>query len=185
MKRSKKLIGLFALTLVMTVLIPVCAGAVTYYEVNNADDDPEVHTFLFLRDTPVYYPGYTTNIIDHYAPGTCVQYLGKSPKGGWYFVRTPDGKEGYMYHTYLKQVKKTNTKGSTAYVKEDAGKYYDLEKGVDGYYAKVYSDTRTNSQLIASFLGGTKVTVLEENGSWVKVYSSGVTGYMRKSDIDY
>ena len=187
MKLSLRQLSLTLALLTLITLIPLSAGAVTYYEVNNKDDDPEVHTFLFLRETPVYYPGYTSNIIDHYAPGTCVQFLRTSPKGGWYYVRTPDGKEGYMYHTYLKKVKTKTVSGQKAYVREDAGKYYgkDNQSFKAGHYATVYSEASNRSQVLASFLGGTQVTVLEKNDKWTKVYSSGVIGYMRTGDIDF
>ena len=121
--------------------------------------------WLRLRDEA----NFNGDTIDSYYTGTKVTVL--DTVGGWYYVRTPNGKVGYMYGKYLTS-SGTGTSGSvssnvTAYVTSKNGQGVRLRHGAGTGYG-----------VIDLYSVGTKATILSAGTYWHYISIGGQKGYM-------
>ncbi len=121
--------------------------------------------WLRLRDEA----NFNGDTIDSYYTGTKVTVL--DTVGGWYYVRTPNGKAGYMCGKYLTS-SGTGTSGSTstsvtAYVTSKNGQGVRLRTGPGTGYG-----------VIDLYSVGTKATILSAGTYWHYISIGGQKGYM-------
>ena len=148
---------LAALTLLM--LMPALAMAAEFAVVRGGR--------LNLRE----YADAQSDSLGKYATGSWVRL--ESQQGGWWYVRTMDGKRGYMDASYLDRGSSDN--GGT--VRYANGGYVNLRSGPALTYGVV---TRVTS--------GATVYIQDDSYEWNYVYTyvngSAVYGYMHDSFID-
>lgn len=111
---------------------------------------------------------FNGSTISSYYTGTTVTVL--STRGAWYYVRTPDGKVGYMYGSYLTAASGSGSStgtGVTAYVTSSNG------KGV-----RMRSGPGTGYGVIAQYAVGTRATILTAGTYWHYISINGQKGYM-------
>ena len=147
---------LFA-ALLLALLMPCLALAADFAVVSQGK--------LNLRE----YASSASRSLGRYGSGTWVRLEG-GQTGGWYPVRTPDGKRGYMAGNYLT----FSGGGSDATVRYAPGGYVNLRSGPSLDAAVV---TRVNS--------GTGVSIIGESGSWYRVsvmqHGQNYRGYIHES----
>lgn len=159
---------LLCLLLCLAVLLPCISAA--------AETTKVAAYMLRLREKP----SFSAKVLDAYPRGTKVTILKKGPE--WTKVQV-HSKTGYMqtgllaYARYKTQAEKEvifsekgNTKkavssGETAYI-------------VKGIKLNLRSSAGTDGDIIASFRGGTKVTILKKGRNWSLVEVKGLQGYM-------
>ena len=126
--------------------------------------------WLCLRD------GASTSakIISAYYTGTEVTLLGGS--GEWFYVRTPDGRTGYMNAGYL-TITGSITGGQVA-----AGQDATVVSG-NGKPVNLRTGPGVSYHIIGTYPVGTAMTVLSQGDSWSQVHIDGVTGYMMNDFI--
>lgn len=112
--------------------------------------------------------------ISAYYTGTTVTLLGGS--GSWYYVRTPDGKTGYMHSSYL------TITGSITGGQLDENTAATVISA-NGKPVRLRSGPSVNYSIIASYAVGTPLTVLSTGETWSKVRINGRTGYMMNEFI--
>ena len=167
MKTRKVRIRLICLLLCLMVLTP-CVSAL--------GETTKVAAYLLrLREKP----STSSRVLDAYPRGTTVTILRKGTD--WTKVRV-HGKEGYMmtalltYGRYKKpnessgsstpdSVKPSVSSGDTAYI-------------IRGVRLNLREAASSSSEIIGSFRGGTKVTVLKKGKYWTYVEVQGLVGYM-------
>ena len=168
--RSKVLIRLLCLTLCLTVLLP-CVSAL-------AETTKVAAYMLRLREKP----SASAKVLDAYPRGTKVTILKKGPE--WTKVKV-HSKTGYMQTNKLayakyktkaekealfsgsstKKTSKKVTSGETAYI-------------IKGVRLNLRSTPDSSGEIIGSYRGGTKVTVIEKGRHWSLVEVKGIQGYM-------
>ncbi len=161
MKRLTAII--LTLTLVLTLFAPAAMAADYATAVVKGG-------WLRLRD------GASTDAetISAYYTGTTVTILGGS--GQWYYVRTPDGKTGYMHSGYL-TITGSITGGQ---VTQPVGAYV---TSANGQAVRLRSGPHVNFPILATYAVGTPLTVLSTGDSWSQVSINGRTGYMMNEFI--
>ncbi|MBR6667423.1 MAG: SH3 domain-containing protein [Clostridia bacterium] len=112
--------------------------------------------------------------ISAYFTGTTVTILGGS--GEWYYVRTPDGKTGYMHSGYL------NITGSITGGQLDENTAA-VVTSRNGLAVRLRSGPSTQYPIIASYRVGTPLTILTTGDTWSKIRINGRTGYMMNDYI--
>ena len=164
---SKLWVRLICLVLCMTVLLP-CVSAL-------AETTKVASYMLRLREKP----STSSKVLDAYPRGTRVTILKKGSE--WTKVKVGD-KVGYMQTDKLAYAKyktreerssydskstskKTSVTGTTAYV-------------VKGVRVNLRDEASNTGDIIASFRGGTKVTILKKGKVWCHVEVKGLIGYM-------
>ena len=164
---SKMWVRLICLVLCMTVLLP-CVSAL-------AETTKVASYMLRLREKP----STSSKVLDAYPRGTRVTILKKGSE--WTKVKVGD-KVGYMQTDKLAYAKyktreerssydskstskKTSVTGTTAYV-------------VKGVRVNLRDEASNTGDIIASFRGGTKVTILKKGKVWCHVEVKGLIGYM-------
>ena len=164
---SKLWVRLICLVLCMTVLLP-CVSAL-------AETTKVASYMLRLREKP----STSSKVLDAYPRGTRVTILKKGSE--WTKVKVGD-KTGYMQTDKLAYAKyktreerssydskstskKTSVTGTTAYV-------------VKGVRVNLRDEASNTGDIIASFRGGTKVTILKKGKIWCHVEVKGLIGYM-------
>ena len=164
---SKMWVRLICLVLCMTVLLP-CVSAL-------AETTKVASYMLRLREKP----STSSKVLDAYPRGTRVTILKKGSE--WTKVKVGD-KVGYMQTDKLAYAKyktreerssydskstskKTSVTGTTAYV-------------VKGVRVNLRDEASNTGDIIASFRGGTKVTILKKGKIWCHVEVKGLIGYM-------
>ena len=167
--RSKIWIRLLCLTLCLSVLLP-CVSAL--------GETTKVATYMLrLREKP----STSAKVLDAYPRGTRVTILKKGSE--WTKVQV-HSKTGYMmtsmlaygkYKTKAQReeiataatTKKTATvaAGDTAYI-------------IKGTWLNLREEANSNCAVIASFRGGTPVTVIRKGRYWSFVEVKGLQGYM-------
>ena len=164
---SKLWVRLICLVLCMTVLLP-CVSAL-------AETTKVASYMLRLREKP----STSSKVLDAYPRGTRVTILKKGSE--WTKVKVGD-KVGYMQTDKLAYAKyktreerssydskstskKTSVTGTTAYV-------------VKGVRVNLRDEASNSGDIIASFRGGTKVTILKKGKVWCHVEVKGLIGYM-------
>ena len=160
-------VRLICLVLCMTVLLP-CVSAL-------AETTKVASYMLRLREKP----STSSKVLDAYPRGTRVTILKKGSE--WTKVKVGD-KVGYMQTDKLAYAKyktreerssydskstskKTSVTGTTAYV-------------VKGVRVNLRDEASNSGDIIASFRGGTKVTILKKGKVWCHVEVKGLIGYM-------
>lgn len=120
---------------------------------------------------------FESETITSYYTGTVVEILGSY--GNWYYVRTPDGRIGYMYGDFLQLG--VNGNGST--VKPDAANAFVTSH--NGYGVRLRKGPGTGYRVIHTYAVGTPVTVLEQGTNWCRVSINGTVGYMMSQFLNF
>ena len=112
---------------------------------------------------------YNAETISAYYTGTTVTILGGA--GAWYYVRTPDGKQGYMHSDFLT----AGDRAGDGQLDENTAAYVTSKNGLS---VRLRTGPSTQYSTIASYAVGTPVTILISGDDWCKVRIGGRTGYM-------
>lgn len=161
MKRLTALI--LTLTLLLTLLAPSAMAADYATAVVKGG-------WLRLRDAA----SSDAETISAYFTGTTVTILGGS--GQWFYVRTPDGKTGYMHSGYL-TITGSITGGQ---VEENADA---MVTSANGQPVRLRSGPSVNYPIIATYAVGTPLTVVSAGDNWSQVRINGRIGYMMNDFI--
>ena len=120
-------------------------------------------------------------VLDAFPRGTRVTVLKKGDT--WTRVRV-SGKEGYMMTSYLSiGKKKTEDSGK----QKDSGNDKPMESsGTTAYVVKgvrlnLRAEANASCEILGSYRGGTKVTILKKGKYWSRVEVNGLVGYMGSS----
>lgn len=166
--KSKIQIRLLCLLLCLAVLLP-CVSAMA--------ETTKVATYLLrLREKP----SASAKVLDAYPRGTKVTILKKGAE--WTRVQV-HSKTGYMQTNMLAYARyKTSEEKEVIFsAKEDTAKA--VSSGETAYIIKgvklnLRSTAGTDGDIIASFRGGTSVTILKKGRNWSFVEVKGLQGYM-------
>lgn len=167
--RSKLWVRLLCLILCLTVLLP-CVSAL-------AETTKVAAYMLRLREKP----STSAKVLDAYPRGTTVTILKKGSE--WTKVRVRS-KTGYMMTSMLaygrnknKTTKQTSSSGKTEKKKSGvtSGETAYIMKGIR---LNLRAEANNTSDIIASFRGGTTVTVISKGKYWSLVEVRGLQGYM-------
>ena len=123
---------------------------------------------------------YGTDTLNLRAQGSSSsQWLGSYTRGTWveingspnnfYYVRTPDGKTGYMSKNYIDQVIDDSDFVWTALVTNNNG----------GAFLNFRAQPNYNAQVLGIFYNGVPLHVLSASNGWYCVQINGQTGYVR------
>ena len=156
MKRFRAVLAILLLMTVFAAMTPVTASADTKMKVTTNN--------LRLRNGP----GLDYTVKGRYKIGTVVTVLSSKTSRHWYYVKTRDGKTGWMYKTYLKKT----TTGVVA-AKETASGTAIAQKNV--YMRKGPS---TSYDRILTVRNGKTMRIIGKSGSWYKVRYNGKTGFV-------
>lgn len=164
---TKKLIRLLCLILCMAVLLPCVSAA--------AETTKVASYMLRLREKP----STSAKVLDAYPRGTKVTILKKGAT--WTRVQV-HGKTGYMQSDKLAYAKYKTTAEREA-ITSSSSRKKTVSSGETAYIIKgvrlnLRSEANSTSEIIASFRGGTKVTVLNKGRHWSLVEVKGLQGYM-------
>lgn len=117
------------------------------------------------------YASSSSPSLGQYKGGTWIRIIGQATNG-WYPVIAPDGKNGYMYGTYLTFA---NTRS------------YGIVKYAQGGYVNLRSGPSLNYPIVTQVTSGTSVSILDDSYEWnyvsVMVYGNSYQGYMHDSLI--
>ena len=174
MRTDVRWIRLLCLVLCLAVLLP-CAGA-------GAETTKVAAYLLRLRETP----SDSGKVLDAYPRGTVVTILKKGDT--WSKVRVHE-KTGYMMTSMLKigrdqaSAASSGTNTTTTARTTTAVTAASLVSGETAYVMKgirlnLREGATSDSEIIASFRGGTKVTILKKGRYWSRVSVNGYEGYM-------
>ena len=168
MVTKKSWIRFICILLCLSVLLPVVSAAA---------ETTKVSAYLLrLRAQP----SSKAKVLDAYPRGTTVTILRKDPT--WTKVRV-HGKVGYMQTSRLAYSRNANFSSSSG---SKSGSSSGSSKVSTGSVKHIMAGVRLNlreqanswSDIIASFRGGTKVTVLRAGHYWSYVRVDGLEGYM-------
>lgn len=166
---SRIWVRLLCLLLCFTVLLPCISAA--------AETTKVAAYLLRLREKP----STSSKVLDSYPRGTRVTILKKGLE--WTKVRV-HGKTGYMQTSRLAYAKyKTTAEREAITSSSIKGSSKSVASGDTAYVMKgvrlnLRDKAGTDSEIIASFRGGTKVTVLKKGNHWSHVVVDGLEGYM-------
>ena len=164
---SKVWIRLLCLILCLAVLLP-CVSAL--------GETTKVAAYMLrLREKP----STSSKVLDAYPRGTKVTILQKGSE--WTKVKV-GGKTGYMQTDKLSYAKYKTAEERAGY-DSDSGTKKAVTSGTTAYIIKgvrvnLREEANSDSDIIASFRGGTKVTILKKGKYWCQVEVKGLTGYM-------
>ena len=119
-------------------------------------------------------PSFDAETLTSYYTGTVVTVL--QTTGSWSHVRTPDGRTGYMYSTYL------SSSGSVGSGGGSTGGNATVWSG-NGYPVRMRTGPSTGYRVVARYPVGTRVTVLERGSYWSRIQVGGLSGYMMNEFI--
>lgn len=159
----KRFFAVLLVAALLLSLLPAAAMAAKYATV--------VGGWLRLRSAA----NFNATTITSYYTGTEVEILGTT--GGWYKVRTPDGRTGYMYGQYLKVGSSSSSSGSSV------GNAYVTSH--NGYGVRMRTGPGTGYRVIRTYDVGTPVTVLQSGSYWSKISVNGTVGYMMTQFLTY
>ena len=170
---SKKLIRILCLILCLSVVMP-CVSAL--------GETTKVSAYLLrLREKP----SSTGKVLDAYPRGTKVTILKKDDD--WTKVEV-HGKQGYMKTSMLAYSKDQDSEGTTTETNNDTKKTTtkkssSISTGDTKYIEKgirlnLREKASSSSDVLGSFRGGTKVTILKKGNYWSRVEVKGQVGYM-------
>ena len=167
--KSKCWIRLICLILCLAVLLP---------SVSALAETTKVATYMLrLREKP----STSSKVLDAYPRGTKVTILKKGVE--WTKVKV-GGKTGYMQSSKLAYAKyKTNAEREAIVSNKSTTKKTGVTSGETAYIMKgvklnLRAEANNTSDIIASFRGGTKVTVIKKGRHWSLVEVKGLEGYM-------
>ena len=167
--KSKLWVRLICLTLCLAVLLP-CVSALA--------ETTKVATYMLrLREKP----STSAKVLDAYPRGTKVTILKKGSE--WTKVKV-GGKTGYMQSNKLAYAKyKTKAQREALVSNETTTKKTGVASGDTAYIMKgvrlnLRAEASNTSDILASFRGGTKVTVISKGKYWSLVEVKGLQGYM-------
>jgi mannosyl-glycoprotein endo-beta-N-acetylglucosaminidase len=166
--KTNKGIRLLCLVLCLSVLLP-CVSAL--------GETAKVSAYLLRLRASASEKG---KVLDAFPRGTKVKILKNGDE--WTKVEV-HGKEGYM-KTSMLSIKKDSDDDSGSKDSKDSGKKKSsLSSGSTAYVQKgirlnLREKASSSSDILGSFRGGTKVSVLKKGGYWSKVEVDGLTGYM-------
>jgi len=173
---SKAWVRLLCLILCLTVLMP-CVSAL--------GETTKVAAYLLrLREKP----SSDSKVLDAYPRGTKVTILKKGTT--WTRVQV-HGKTGYMKTDLLAYGKNRNSSGSSSSKSsKSSGTGTSITDGTTAYIVKGVRlnlrDLPSNEgDIIGSYRGGTKVTVLKKGKIWSLVEVKGKQGYMGTDYLTY
>lgn len=163
--KKKRFIACMAAIVLLLLSIPLASFATKYAYVISND-------VLHLR----LYPSSDTSstILGKYRNGTKVTIINTNNKY-WYRVKTPDGKYGYMYKTYLST---PFDDGSSSGGSGSIGTGYRYIKSGIGY-VNMRKNASVNSRLLDQLAGGTRVYVLSSGATWSRVRYNGTLGWIK------
>lgn len=167
--KSKFWIRLVCLTLCLAVLLP-CVTAL-------AETTKVASYMLRLREKP----STSSKVLDAYPRGTKVTILKKGVE--WTKVKV-GGKIGYMQTNKLSYAKYKTKAEKEAMVSGNTGsKTSGIISGDTAYIIKgvrlnLRAEADNTSDIIGSYRGGTKVTVIKKGKYWSLVEVKGLQGYM-------
>lgn len=165
--KSRRSIACLFVILLMIVMVPLSAFADTATVLASA---------LYLREDPAS----GASAIGLYRYGTRVTVLNTTRYRNWYQVRTPDGKTGYMYKSYLSSVSSggsASSSSSSSSSRSSTTTMYIYSS--NGGSVNMRSKASTSSKLVDRLLVGTKVTVLSKGTYWSEIKYGSKTGYVR------
>ena len=167
--KSKLWVRLICLILCLAVLLP---------SVSALAETTKVATYMLrLREKP----STSSKVLDAYPRGTKVTILKKGEE--WTKVKV-GGKTGYMQSSKLAYAKyKTNAEREAIVSNKSTTKKTGVTSGETAYIMKgvklnLRAEANNTSDIIASFRGGTKVTVIKKGRHWSLVEVKGLEGYM-------
>ena len=140
-----------------------------------ADTATVLASALYLREDPAAGAA----AIGMYRYGTTVTIINSTRYKNWCEVRTPDGKTGYMYKTYLSSISRNSSSSSSSSSSSGTSTMYIYSS--NGGSVNLRKKASTSSALVDRLLVGTKVTVLSRGSSWSQVKYGSKTGYVRTS----
>lgn len=114
-------------------------------------------------------PSTSSITLASYPTGTQVTVLGAS--GQWMYVRTPDGRYGYMSASYLRV---NGSAGSTMYVTSENRLPVRLRTGPSLSYG-----------VFGKYSVGTPVTLLQQGSTWHRIRIGSTEGYMMSRYLTY
>ena len=151
--KSKIQIRLLCLLLCLAVLLP-CVSAMA--------ETTKVATYLLrLREKP----SASAKVLDAYPRGTKVTILKKGAEWTRVQVHSKTGEEKEVIFSAKEDTAKAVSSGETAYI-------------IKGVKLNLRSTAGTDGDIIASFRGGTSVTILKKGRNWSFVEVKGLQGYM-------
>ena len=159
--KSKRVLAFLAVAVMLAASLPLAVSSAEKYATVTCYD------LLHLRD----YPGTEGEIIGRYRHGTKVEIL-KTGKL-WVRVRTPDGKEGYMFKDYLSAY---FTDDSSNGQKQVYGNWY-VKSGVG--HINFRKNPNGNSRLLDQIDEGTMVTMISTGDTWSAVMYNGTKGWVK------
>ena len=171
MRTDRIHVRILCLLLCLAVMVPC---------VNALGETTKVAAYLLrLRENP----SGNARVLDAYPRGTTVTILKKGDS--WTKVRV-HGKEGYMMTSLLsygrnKASSATESKTSRSGKAGQTGAAVtsgDTMYVMKGIRLNLRDSAGTSGDIIASFRGGTKVTVLRKGRHWTYVEVEGLVGYM-------
>ena len=160
MRRKHSAIILMVLILAALSVLPV-SGAM-------ADTGTVKGGWLILRADP----SFTGAIKASYPSGTVVTITGQV--GSWYAVTTPDGLTGYMLGDYL-QVGGSGKSNPATGTFIDSTAYVTSANGLN---VRMRSGPGKGYSVIASYVPGTKCTIISPGNNWCRIQVGNLTGYM-------
>ena len=176
MRTSRVFVRFLCLLLCLTVLLP-CVSAL-------AETTKVAAYLLRLRKSP----SSTSEVLDAFPRGTVVTILKKGDE--WTKVKV-HGKVGYMQTNLLSygryKSSSNSSSGSSTSSNSSSGSSSSSSKksysGTTMYVMKgiklnLREEADSNSEIIASFRGGTPVTVIRRGKYWSYVEVKGLVGYM-------
>ena len=160
----KRFLAILLVAVLLLCMLPAASMAAKYATV--------VGGWLRLRAAA----NFNATTITSYYTGTEVEIISSS--GGWYKVRTPDGRTGYMYGQYLNVGSSSTSSSGSA-----AGNAYVTSH--NGYGVRMRTGPGTGYRVIRTYDVGTPVTVLQSGSYWSKISINGTIGYMMSQFLTY
>ncbi len=166
--RSKIGVRLLCLLLCLAVLLPAAAAL---------GETTKVATYMLrLREKP----STSAKVLDAYPRGTKVTILKKGSE--WTKVKV-GGKTGYMQSDKLLYAKYKTTAQRKTIATNDTSSKKKVASGETAYVIKgvrlnLRAEANSSSDILGSYRGGTKVTVITRGRNWSLVEVRGQQGYM-------
>ena len=172
--RSKFWIRLICLMLCLAVLLP-CVSSLA----ETTKETTKVTAYLLrLREKP----STSAKVLNAYPRGTRVTILKKGDE--WTKVKV-GSQTGYMMTSMLaysrekaKAEKEAASLKSAKSTKKETASSGDTAYIIKGVRLNLRAEPNNTSDIIASFRGGTKVTVIKKGKHWTLVEVKGLEGYM-------
>ena len=159
MNPSKKLLA-FWITLLLCLLALGGAMAAEFGVIHRTDS-------LNLRSQG----SSSSQWLGSYTRGTWVEIIGS--QNNFYYVRTPDGRTGYMSKNYIHMAPSSDDSVWTVYVTNQNG----------GAFLNFRSQPNYSSQVLGIFYNGVPLHALSLKNGWYYVEINGQRGYVRSEYV--